>query len=389
MCNTFKRILKNYTGARHLVALLIAVLFATLGANAEFVVVGKISYGVNSTTQTAYVDGSDDDIITANIQSSITYNGRDYPVTSIASNAFSWCTTLTTVNIPISVTKINSNAFSGCTSLRSIYIHSQVTAIGTQAFNGCTGLTSVSIGSACTSIGDYAFQNCAALTTIVIGAAVASMGKYVFAGCKSLTSLTLPASLTTIGAYALKNCTALKSLTIADGNNNLTVGTGWLSGTPLQKVTYGRATVAEKLFYNVSTLNEVTLTAAVKTVSTQAFDMCPELASFTCNGTTAPTAMHSVDQQQFTDGVFTTATLYVPTAAVSTYRAAHCWGTFVNIAEIGSAGVDDIICDNNDDTHKNIYNLHGVLIQGAADKETIDNLPRGIYIIGKSKVLKQ
>jgi hypothetical protein len=45
--------------------------------------------------------------------------------------------------IPNGVTYIMSEAFSGCTSLTSVAIPSSVISIGEQAFFGCTGLTSV------------------------------------------------------------------------------------------------------------------------------------------------------------------------------------------------------------------------------------------------------
>ena len=42
-------------------------------------------------------------------------------VTTIGSDAFDWCSSLTSVTIPGGVTTIGSNAFLGCSSLTSVY----------------------------------------------------------------------------------------------------------------------------------------------------------------------------------------------------------------------------------------------------------------------------
>ena len=43
-------------------------------------------------------------------------------MTSIGGEAFSYCKSLESINIPNSVTSIESSAFEGCDSLESIYI---------------------------------------------------------------------------------------------------------------------------------------------------------------------------------------------------------------------------------------------------------------------------
>ena len=66
-------------------------------------------------------------------------------LTSIGTNAFSYCSSLTSVTIPGSVTSINNRAFSYCSSLTSVIIPNSVTSIKGSAFYNCFSLTRVTI----------------------------------------------------------------------------------------------------------------------------------------------------------------------------------------------------------------------------------------------------
>jgi len=78
--------------------------------------------------------------------------------------------------IPNSVTSIGTNAFYGCESLTNVIIGTNVTSIGNDAFVWCSGLTSVTIPDSVTKIGDYAFYDCSSLTNVTIGKGVTSIG---------------------------------------------------------------------------------------------------------------------------------------------------------------------------------------------------------------------
>ena len=118
----------------------------------ERVQIGDLYYNLDATNQTAEVtyqfEGSQsnyEDLTSANIPASVTYNSVSYSVTSIGGFAFSRCTGLTSVTIPNSVTSIGDFAFYKCTGLTSVMIPNSVTSIGSSAFYECSSLTSVTI----------------------------------------------------------------------------------------------------------------------------------------------------------------------------------------------------------------------------------------------------
>ena len=156
-----------------------------------------------------------------------TYN--DLLVTRIGNDAFSFCESLTSVEIPNSVTSIGYYAFADCHSLRSIKIPNSVTSIEDNAFNKCISLTSIELPSSVTSIECSPFSCCTSLTSITIdennanykdidGNLYTKDGKVLiqYAIGKTDTSFVIPDSVTSIGAYAFEYCTSLISVEIGD-----------------------------------------------------------------------------------------------------------------------------------------------------------------------------
>ena len=80
-------------------------------------------------------------ITTANIKSIVTYKGNTYAITSIMEEAFLFCDSLTTIDIPDSVISIGPRAFLICDSLTSVIIPDSVTNVGEEVFIGCQSLT--------------------------------------------------------------------------------------------------------------------------------------------------------------------------------------------------------------------------------------------------------
>ena len=172
------------------------------------------------------------------------------PVTSIGSNAFKACSSLTNLTIGTNVTSIGNQAFEYCTNLVSVTISNSVNSIGGGAFYD-TGLTNVAIPSSVTSIGDGAFGDCTSLSAITVNSGnlfyssangvlfdksqttliqfpagwaglyyveyaipdgVTGIGSSAFASCSNLYIVTIPSSVTNIGDYAFSSCPSLSAV---------------------------------------------------------------------------------------------------------------------------------------------------------------------------------
>ncbi len=72
---------------------------------------------------------------------------NNLPVTSIGTWAFSRCTSLTSITIPVSITSIGDEAFSGCRHLKRITIPGSVTSIDIGVFWDCKSLYTIYISN--------------------------------------------------------------------------------------------------------------------------------------------------------------------------------------------------------------------------------------------------
>ena len=176
------------------------------------------------------------------IPKSVDYNGNTYPVTSIISYAFSYCSDLTSVTIPNSVTSIGYSAFLYCSSLTSITIPNSVTYIGSSAFYGSVWYDNQPDGMVYFGKVAYTYKGMMPNNTVIeIQDGTVSIADYAFSFCRGLTSVTIPNSVTSIGERAFNECSGLTSVIIGSGvlsisssafsNTNLKK-TIWLTNTP-------------------------------------------------------------------------------------------------------------------------------------------------------------
>lgn len=199
---------------------------ATVSAFAYTAQIDGIYYNVyDGDNPHAVVTNNGDNSYTGDvvIPSSIEYGEKTYPVTSITSDAFRYCSSLTSVTLSNSIATIEYAAFESCSSLSSVTIPNSVTSIGSYAFHYCFSLTSVTIPNSVTLINDGTFCYCSSLTSVTIPNSVSSIGERAFCDCPALTSVTIPNSVTSIGSYAFGNCSSLSTV-IVDRDTPATLG---------------------------------------------------------------------------------------------------------------------------------------------------------------------
>ena len=114
---------------------------------------------------------------------------------------------------------LDAEAFSSCTSLSSITLPESITSIGPRAFARCTQLSSFS-GKFASDDGHLlivdktvvASAPAALSGSYSIPSTVSTVGEYAYYGCSGLRSIEIPEKVTAIGQYAFSYCTGLSSI---------------------------------------------------------------------------------------------------------------------------------------------------------------------------------
>lgn len=273
-------------------------------------------------------------------------------VTKIGKSAFGSCSKLTAIVIPESITRIESSTFSGCKNLSDVTLPKNLTYIGSDAFNGCKNLESIAIPQSVSTIGDWAFHDCTALnavhvsdlkawceinfttakltyatfnnpwdlylngekiTDLVIpdGVETINNGSFYY---NNINNVSIPYSVTSIGDYAFGYCKQLTSLVISEGVK----------------------TIGRYSFKGCTGVTTITLPGSLEEIKMSAFEGCPELKSVYCYAAKCPSTGSGV----FKDCGIEYATLYVPTASISTYRSKSPWSGFKEILSLTGEATD-------------------------------------------------
>jgi hypothetical protein len=270
-------------------------------------------------------------------------------LTIIESGVFFDCSGLSgTLTLPAGLTNIGEGAFWNCNSLIGpLNLPAGLTTIGERAFYNCNGLTGpLNLPSGLTTIEKLVFSYCTGFTgPIRFPDGLAEIGEGAFLGCKGFTgALTFPTGLKKIGGSAFGICSGFT------GPLNLPAGLTiieryvffecfGLSGT--LTLPAGLTTIREHAFYNCSGLTGLSLGINTSIIDEYAFGYCSKIAgnvffpaSLVYLGTYAFEGCNAVSAFRFSQtsplpyspNMFpNSATVEVPTAAVSKYKSTYGW----------------------------------------------------------------
>ena len=278
---------------KHLnITFLLAVLLSmvSIKANAYDCKIDGICYDLDSATKRAKVVSCEGFVAGytghISIPMSITNNGTNYQITTIASAAFKDCTSMLSIIIPNSITRIEDKAFEYCKGLTTITIPNSVIRIVGSPFSGCDNLTSMTIEDGEEPLGFtnyFLFE--VPIKTLYLGrkatffdASYHAFGTPLY-GMKTLTSLTIGNTVSNIDNNAFLGCNNLSILRIEDGEKVLVVNSAFYS-CPLETLYIGRnISSTGSPFENQSKLSSVTFGHNVTSLPSNTFSGCNNLTT--------------------------------------------------------------------------------------------------------------
>ena len=288
-------------------------------------------------------------------------------VASIGNEAFSGCSSLTSIDIPNSVTTIGYDAFLGCNRLTSITIPNSVTAIGAAAFSGCSGLSEIySLALVPPTVYSSTFNGCyeALLLVPVEAYEVYKQAEYWKLFNIACIGAVTPGTIFEVDGIYYRTTTMNSASVIANNDEGIlyngdvvipdsvtyegyTFAVTGIEGNAFDgcyeltsiAIPNSVETICEQAFQGCTGLKSVTIGSGVTAIGAKAFNYCNALETVKCIGTIPP-EMASADC--FSTAAYNRATLLVPRNTETTYAATDYWYKFARIDGWGSAGRGDV-----------------------------------------------
>ncbi len=270
---------------------------------AETVQVDDFYYDIDPASSTAVLarNAAYSSMTDVNIPGTITVDGTDYTVTSIAQQAFQecaverltigegvteiakWafygCASLEDIKLPSTLTSVLGSAFSKCSEVKTLVLPDNLTDIDSYGFGNMTSLVELTLPVNMKVLSNNAFNNCSSLYTIHFNDGLESIEGNAFYGC-GMTKITLPDGLKTIGTGAFSNCTKLVTMELPASLTDIGPQAFYKCGS-LSKISLPEnlKSLGMGAFYECTSLGAVTLPQSISFIDSNCFYGCSALES--------------------------------------------------------------------------------------------------------------
>ncbi|MCH5218788.1 MAG: leucine-rich repeat domain-containing protein [Muribaculaceae bacterium] len=285
--------------------------------------------------------------------------------------AFEYCDGLEELILPDSVSVIEDSAFFRCDNLKYVKLPSSLKVIDRHLFGWCISLSFVVIPEGVTEIISGAFMACKGLNTITIPASATLIDHWVFGGCNNLmTFIVSPENPKYSAEGGMLLSKDKKTLYCAPGGESVTIPEG--------------VTHIDAEAFSGSDIAYISIPSTLTSIASWAFIECYDLKELTCKAEIPPVVTGNQGEFLSSDimSPIMEIDLYVPGQSVELYKKADGWKRLKNriypIPGTESASVDSAVATNGSYT---VYSLDGVLRLQTDNKDDIQRLPAGIYIV--------
>lgn len=220
--------------------------------------------------------------------------------------------------------------------IRKVVVAHGITYIGFQAFSYCKSLSSVQLPDTLTGIGQHAFADCHALEQITIPSSVHHLGKHIFSGCRSLKTLTVPfpacgtpATFSNFGE--LFGTTPDIEMRKISQDNETGKETNYYLPHSLSvlRILEGCEIIPSKCLMNCFVLKELHLPSSLYMMGEKAVYGCAGLKTIYCQAA-EPASIHA---DTFGGIRFNVCRIHVPQGSTEKYKQDKHWKTFSLIEE--------------------------------------------------------
>lgn len=233
------------------------------------------------------------------VPASVTFEGKDYPVTTLGTECFG--SSVTKVAIPNSVTTLGDKCFYK-SGVKTIDIPNSVTSLGESCFES-SSLEKIDLPESVVELGESCFSLCGSLQDVILPNSLTYIPNSCFVGCDKIKKIKVPSSVKTL-SRAFSSCSNLEEVDLPEGLENIS-GYGCFSGC--------------------TQLKTITFPSTLKFIDGEMFDGCSNLKTIICKATTPPDYGRRSPFEGFSKSE---CALYVPQASLETYKKKWIWKDF-------------------------------------------------------------